>query len=373
MKILSKIVITVLLVTLSFVLYRKPSFYVVNYYDQHGIYNQQIKLGFNSIGEVNIYQKYKLQFTIDGKKYSIFTDFSESVRDVLKRIKQTKRIYAYRKGKIVRINVHASSFALDKQKLYTPKQLIVIFNNKKYTISYFSFYSIDTIKKDILYVISRDIKKMGIKNIKSIDLVDLEEDFLLVSYAYKLPSEVGVNVTYQEKSQEYVDYSVKYVYTDKLPQGSRKLVRKGKKGKVIRLYKLKLDYDGSKTKELVREQILTHPVNEVVEIGIGPLKDIHGKDYLIMQSTGYTAGVGGVGYYTYTGHRVKRGVAAVDPSIIPLGTELYVEGYGYAKALDIGSAIKGFKIDLYFEDYNQAMQWGRRKVKVYILKKKGGK
>jgi len=70
---------------------------------------------------------------------------------------------------------------------------------------------------------------------------------------------------------------------------------------------------------------------------------------------------------TATGTRPGPGTVAVDPAVIPLGTRLYVEGYGYGRAEDVGSAIKGNRVDVYFEDPDRARQWGRRKVKVYIL------
>jgi len=58
---------------------------------------------------------------------------------------------------------------------------------------------------------------------------------------------------------------------------------------------------------------------------------------------------------------------AVDPRIIPLGTRLYIEGYGYAIAGDTGGAIKNFRIDLGYNSRSEAMKFGRREVKVYIL------
>lgn len=59
---------------------------------------------------------------------------------------------------------------------------------------------------------------------------------------------------------------------------------------------------------------------------------------------------------------------AVDPRVIPLGSRVYVEGYGYAIADDIGGAIKGNIIDLFFPSESEAQNWGRRSVRVYILK-----
>ena len=58
---------------------------------------------------------------------------------------------------------------------------------------------------------------------------------------------------------------------------------------------------------------------------------------------------------------------AVDPRVIPLGTKVYVEGYGYAVACDIGGAIKGNIIDLFVNSQAEAENWGRRSVTVYIL------
>lgn len=61
-------------------------------------------------------------------------------------------------------------------------------------------------------------------------------------------------------------------------------------------------------------------------------------------------------------------VIAVDPSVIPLGSKVYVEGYGYAIAGDTGGAIKGNKIDLYMQSHSNAVAYGRQKVKITILK-----
>jgi len=70
---------------------------------------------------------------------------------------------------------------------------------------------------------------------------------------------------------------------------------------------------------------------------------------------------------TATGSRAVRGVVAVDPKVIPLGTKLYVEGYGYAVAADTGGAIKGNRIDLVMNTVKECRKWGRRKVQVHIL------
>jgi len=88
-----------------------------------------------------------------------------------------------------------------------------------------------------------------------------------------------------------------------------------------------------------------------------------------MTATAYSAFKKGGGYgTTASGRTAKYGVVAVDPKVIPLGTNLYVEGYGYAIAADTGGAIKGNKIDLCFEKPNsELMAFGRQTVTVYIL------
>jgi 3D (Asp-Asp-Asp) domain-containing protein len=60
-------------------------------------------------------------------------------------------------------------------------------------------------------------------------------------------------------------------------------------------------------------------------------------------------------------------VIAVDPRVIPLGSKVYVEGYGNAVAADTGGAIKGNKIDIFIPSKSKAISWGRREVKVHIL------
>jgi 3D (Asp-Asp-Asp) domain-containing protein len=73
---------------------------------------------------------------------------------------------------------------------------------------------------------------------------------------------------------------------------------------------------------------------------------------------------------TATGIPAHYGVVAVDPRVIPLGTQLYVERYGAAIAADTGGSIIGNRIDLCMDSYQRAINWGRRPVKVYILRTK---
>ena len=88
---------------------------------------------------------------------------------------------------------------------------------------------------------------------------------------------------------------------------------------------------------------------------------------LTVEATAYSSQDPGNGNYTATGSRLKKGIVSVDPKLIPLGTRLYVEGYGYAVADDVGGAIKGHRIDLAYDSRSEALQFGRQTVKVYVL------
>ena len=71
---------------------------------------------------------------------------------------------------------------------------------------------------------------------------------------------------------------------------------------------------------------------------------------------------------TALGVPVRKGVVAVDPKLIPLGTKLHVPGYGPGLAADVGYAIKGKVIDLWFPSMTRARQWGRRTVMITVYR-----
>ena len=96
-----------------------------------------------------------------------------------------------------------------------------------------------------------------------------------------------------------------------------------------------------------------------------------GVDYVAvmsMEATAYLPGDGDGYGITATGIPATYGVAAVDPAVIPLGSRLYIPGYGEAIAADTGGAIDGYRIDLCMESYSEAMNFGRRNVTVYVLR-----
>ncbi|MGO4539649.1 3D domain-containing protein [Paenibacillus sp. 2TAB19] len=108
-------------------------------------------------------------------------------------------------------------------------------------------------------------------------------------------------------------------------------------------------------------------------------------DTVKVVATGYTAGVESTGKrpghpqygITYSGVKVRRdqvSTIAADPKFLPIGTLLYIPGYGYGVVADTGKAIKGNKIDLYFETIKEVYeQWGKRTVDVQVLRRGSGK
>lgn len=93
------------------------------------------------------------------------------------------------------------------------------------------------------------------------------------------------------------------------------------------------------------------------------------KRVFTVRSTAYTSDPRENGGWNVTaiGTKIRRGVIAVDPRVIPLRTRVYVEGYGFATAEDTGGAIKGNKIDVVMDTRAQSRNWGVRNVKIYIL------
>lgn len=88
---------------------------------------------------------------------------------------------------------------------------------------------------------------------------------------------------------------------------------------------------------------------------------------LQMRASAYSSQDPGNGNYTARGNFLRKGLVAVDPGVIPLGTRLYIPGYGFAVADDTGGAIRGNAIDLAFETRAEALQFGVQMVTVYIL------
>lgn len=217
------------------------------------------------------------------------------------------------------------------------------------------------------------IEKLGIKLKKG--------DVVYPSLAALVKPSMRVVVSrYQERLcqvSKLIPFSVEKHKDRKLLKGKKKVEKAGVKGKEILVYKYV--YQGGRLikRELVSEKTVKRPVNQVVAYGVAssrsysarqPVRVSRGSSgrWLTMSATAYVPGRG-CGYYTATGARARRGIVAVDPRVIPLGTHLYIPGYGRAVAADTGGSIKGYRIDLCFNSFSEARSFGRRQVRVQIL------
>ncbi|MFO7636895.1 MAG: 3D domain-containing protein [Clostridia bacterium] len=166
--------------------------------------------------------------------------------------------------------------------------------------------------------------------------------------------------------------------------------RVGEPGENCVIYEITYEDGREVRRKVIFDEVIKQSVNQVVEYGTIPVMRIPGTDeyfkYLSvknMVATAYTlcpTETGGKepGHpaygITFSGIPAERGVIAVDPSVIPLGTKVYIESldkrfpdYGIAIAGDTGSAIIGNRIDLFMDEKAEALRWGIRTVRVYII------
>lgn len=197
---------------------------------------------------------------------------------------------------------------------------------------------------------------------------------------------------------EEIPYESKERENKALASGTHKLVQKGVPGEKAISYKIVYEDGVEVSRETVKEEIKVQPIAQIREVG--PKKAATYKIASAGAGTVQTSRSGSLAYskvltlnataydasscgkspshpaygITATGRRAGYGVVAVDPSVIPLGSKLYIESadgsyvYGTAIAADTGGAIKGARIDLCYDTRAEAIRFGRRSVKVYVLK-----
>jgi len=182
-----------------------------------------------------------------------------------------------------------------------------------------------------------------------------------------------------------IPYETEQIINPNFLRGTEMVLREGEVGEIrvetTVVYINEIEY----AREFVGE-FTTEPVTRIVEtfpasaFALGELTDTSCPTFaytrrLTMNASAYTAGFSCTGKrpghpayrITRSGREVEHGIVAVDPAFIPLGTKLYVEGYGFALAADTGGAIRGYKIDLFMEYIGDALRFGRRNVTVFVL------
>lgn len=186
-----------------------------------------------------------------------------------------------------------------------------------------------------------------------------------------------VRVTFREEVvTENIPFTTEYVKDPQLEAGLTAVRRKGQSGVADVRYMVRYEDGVEVSRNEISRTTSKEPVSKLVALGTRTEVSREGTVIRFVRAIEVVAtaycpceiccGKNANGY-TYTGVPAKRGVIAVDPQVIPLGSRVYVDGYGFAVAADIGSAIKGNRIDVCYDTHQEAMRWGVKKVKVYIL------
>ncbi|MDO5301166.1 MAG: 3D domain-containing protein [Tissierellia bacterium] len=207
-------------------------------------------------------------------------------------------------------------------------------------------------------------------------------------------------IRYEEETHtRALPFAVETRYSDELPQGVEQLVQEGAPGEITETVMVRY-INGVAVQSVITDAVVTKGVqNKITQVGTQapqaqaapqvqaapedsspeevqePVGEnvINGRTYsrkIVMEATAYDPTAGSL---TAMGTPARVGAVAVDRKVIPLGTELYIEStddypsYGFAVAEDVGSAIKGNRIDLFYNTNAQALQFGRRNVVVYVL------
>lgn len=175
--------------------------------------------------------------------------------------------------------------------------------------------------------------------------------------------EIDLYEVYKETVSEETDFDTETEYTSDLLEGETKVTTEGVKGEDKVTYKIVTLGGVEQSRTEIDRETVKKPVTQVVAEGTAV--SYNGVKYsrvIRVVSTGYTH----TGNRTATGTRPHRGTMAVDRRVIAMGSYGYVPGYGEVHAEDTGGAIKGNRIDLFFNTRGQAVSWGRRTVDLYI-------
>ncbi|EFQ8101227.1 TPA_asm: hypothetical protein GIQ37_14520 [Listeria monocytogenes] len=244
-------------------------------------------------------------------------------------------------------------------------------------------------KKDTVWTTKTKVSDLlAEKNIK----LD-QDDRVSPAKDSNLKEKMTVEVTYvnskAEKKNEQVKFETVYKEDNSLNKGVEKVVQEGKNGKKVVEYKVTFENGKEKKRDVIKENVTSNKTDKVVVRGTKekvvatPVSNVStssatssssssasstpsgGKTYK-MESTAYSGG-GTTAYGINLSANPGLKVIAVDPRIIPLGSKVWVEGYGEAIAGDTGGAIKGNIVDVYFPNESQCYSWGRRMVTVKVL------
>ncbi len=212
-----------------------------------------------------------------------------------------------------------------------------------------------------------------------------------------LNGEADVQVIRVEKVTDVVEESVDFATVTEndssLEEGSEQVVQSGKDGKIEKHYEVTLEDGEEVSRELVKEDVVRDSEDRIVAVGTkSPTPTVSRSSssnnsssssdsssssssskgsWQSFNATAYTANCNGCSGVTATGINLHDNpdakVIAVDPSVIPLGSQVEVKGYGTYLAADTGGAIQGNKIDIFMPDSGDVSSFGRRTVEIRVL------
>lgn len=190
-----------------------------------------------------------------------------------------------------------------------------------------------------------------------------------------------------------------------LPEGESQVLTAGQDGEMLCTAEVTYRDGKEISRTVLNQQVSRHPVDEVIAVGTGPIpteapeirETVQPEDFsdtpaiaentittstgevltytdvMHVVATGYNSSNEGCDAYTATGTLARVGAIAVDPSVIPYGTRMYIVSddgeyvYGIATAEDCGGSIVGNRVDLYFDTNAECFEFGVRDCTVYIL------
>lgn len=206
---------------------------------------------------------------------------------------------------------------------------------------------------------------------------------------------IDSDITYYDTVVETAAFSTVRVPNGDLPQGTERVIQQGVNGLRTSLYEVVWSNGVQLSRQYV-EEVSSTAVDQIIEYGTA-VNSVSRDDALLevvtnedgsgslhfasgavmhfseaksMTATAYTAGHGGADTCTATGTTVRVGTVAVDKKVIPLGTKMYIVANGgivYGSAVAEDTGIRGNIVDLYYDTYQECIQFGRRGCTVYIL------
>ncbi|WP_160690023.1 3D domain-containing protein [Clostridium sp. C2-6-12] len=300
-----------------------------------------------------------LIISIDGKEET-FVTYKGTVKDVL----QEKGIVLAAKDK-VQPSLESKVSEKETIKLKTAIPVEVKANGIQVQV----LTAEDTIE-NMLDAEEETLKEQGIEFDKEVDEVSPSLDS-------SIDGDINVQlVKVQSKDlveKQPINFDTIVEKSEELDSSVQKVKSEGVNGEKEITYQV-LYKDGVEVSRNVKStKTIVEPQNKVVLKGTGHVYASRGggnityKKKISSSATAYTSHS-----TTATGRRPVRSedglsTIAVDPSVIPLGSKVYVDGYGYAVASDTGGAIKGNRIDVYFNSSSECDRWGRRSVNVLVV------